>query len=255
MAAIYEPAGMAREYAPLACNLYKGCTHGCSYCYAPACLRMTGEQFWASSALRKGILDDLRREAPKYRGDDRAILLCFTSDPYQPEEAGHASTREAVQTLADAGCRFQVLTKGGTRAARDFDILSSAGAAFGTTLCFTDDACRQEWEPGAAPVDDRLTAIAMAHDLGIRTWVSIEPVIDPAQALDLIRGCSDIVDEWRVGKLNHHPHARTVNWSEFAADAIGLLEASGRDYMVKDALQPFLPKGAPTRRYGEAVAV
>jgi len=41
MAVIYEPKGMALEYAPLACNLYRGCQHGCRYCYAPNCLFMS----------------------------------------------------------------------------------------------------------------------------------------------------------------------------------------------------------------------
>ena len=35
MKIIYEPKGKALEYAPLACNLYKGCPHGCRYCYGP----------------------------------------------------------------------------------------------------------------------------------------------------------------------------------------------------------------------------
>ena len=58
MNAIYEPRGAAAEYAPLACNLYRGCGHGCKYCYAPACLRMGREEF-ARPAPRPGILDAL----------------------------------------------------------------------------------------------------------------------------------------------------------------------------------------------------
>lgn len=248
MAAIYEPKGMAREYAPLACNLYKGCTHGCSYCYAPACLRMTPEAFHAGTGLRKGILDELRKDAPKFSCSGHAVLFSFTSDAYQPEEVG--DTRTALQIMRDAACPFQVLTKGGTRAARDFDLYGS-GCAFGTTLLFSEDVDRAAWEPDAASVDDRIIAIAQAHELGIRTWVSVEPVIEPAQAIELIRGLSDIVDEWRVGKLNHHPHAKTVDWYRFAEDVSDALETSGRDYMIKDALQKYLPKGAPTRRYGD----
>lgn len=45
MGVIYEPKGKAREYCELAVNLYRGCGHGCLYCYGAACLRMTREEF------------------------------------------------------------------------------------------------------------------------------------------------------------------------------------------------------------------
>jgi DNA repair photolyase len=256
MAAIYEPKGMAREYAPLACNLYKGCLHGCKYCYAPACLRMQPEQFWSTSNLRADVLSSLEREARKHAASRLPVLFCFTSDPYQPNETG--DTRTALQMMIRAGCQFQVLTKGGTRAVRDLDCFQAktlrgeehrGPCAFGTTLLFTNDADRAEWEPNAAPVEDRIEAIKTFHAAGIRTWVSIEPVIDPTQAVNIVETLSPWVDEWRVGKLNHHKHAKTVDWHDFAANVIRALEDSGRDFMVKDALQPFLPQGAPVRRY------
>ena len=252
MAAIYEPKGMAREYSPLACNLYRGCLHGCRYCYAPRCLRMEPEQFWAGSTLRATVMDDLAREAPRY-AHGQPVLFCFTSDPYQPNEDG--ATRQALLTMTDARCNWQVLTKGGTRATRDIDLFVRSRAVFGTTLLFTDDADRRQWEPNAATVEDRIVAIAQFHDAGVRTWLSIEPVVDPDQALDLVAQLAPIVDEFRVGKLNHHPQAATVDWTAFARRLVPLLEDSGRDYMIKDALQPYLPAGAPTRRYAQADAV
>ena len=57
MDVIYEPRGAALEYSPLACNLRKGCTHGCLYCYAPACLRMAPEEFHARSEPRERIIE------------------------------------------------------------------------------------------------------------------------------------------------------------------------------------------------------
>jgi len=247
MAAIYEPKGMAREYAALACNLYRGCLHGCTYCYAPACLRMASEVFWATSVPRKGILRDLQREALRYAQQSEPVLFCFTSDPYQPNEDG--TTGEALRIMAQAGCPFQVLTKGGTRALRDLALFHQVGAAFGTTLLFTDDRDRREWEPNAASVDDRVAAIAAFHEAGVRTWVSIEPVIDPDQAVELVGQLAPIVDEFKVGKLNHHQHAATVDWYAFTTRVVAALQASGRDYMLKDALHPYLPKGAPTKRH------
>ena len=249
MAAIYEPKGMAREYAALACNLYRGCMHGCTYCYAPSCLRMEAGEFWAGSVPRKDILQALAKDAPKYAGGPEPVLFCFTSDPYQPNESEHETTRKALTIMRDARCRFQVLTKGGLRATRDIDLFQQAGGIFGTTLLFTEDSDRREWEPGAASVEKRIAALAQFHEAGVRTWISIEPVVYPEQALELIRDLSPWVDEWRVGKLNHHPHAATVDWHDFARKAVEALGESGRDYMIKDALRPFLPPGSPVRHY------
>ena len=239
MQAIYEPRGAAREYAPLACNLYRGCTHGCKYCYAPAAIRMSREEFHADSQLRPGILDALEKDAARFRGCADGVLLCFTSDPYPPD--GSEPMRRALQILAAHDVPVEILTKGGTRACRDFDVLGRMKGAFGTTLLFTRDEDRAEWEPKAAPVEDRIEAIREAHRRRIPTWVSIEPIIIPQQALALIETLSDVVDEWRIGKLNHHPLAATIDWAAWAPRLLDAARASGRRYMIKDSLKPWLP--------------
>jgi len=250
MQVIYQPRGAALEYAPLACNTRRGCEHGCSYCYAPACLFLKREQFRAASTPRSGILEALAKDAAKLQrvGNRERVLFCFTCDPYTPAEAQDQTTRRALETMGRYSQPFAVLTKSGTRSCRDFDLLERYGGWFGTTLLFTEDRDRQTWEPRAASVEDRREAIRQAHSLGIRTWVSVEPIIDPEQALALIDSLSPWVDEWRVGKLNHHPHAATVDWNAWAPRLLGAVQASGRDYLVKEALAQYLPKGAAVRR-------
>lgn len=251
MSVIYEPKGMALEYAPLACNLYSGCTHGCTYCYAPACLRMQPKDFHARTSLRKTVLSELEKEAPKYVKQNKRVLFSFTSDAYQPEETG--DTRTALKIMRNAGCPFQILTKGGTRATRDFDLYTKQDA-FGSTVLFTDDNDRKTWEPNAANINDRIEAIKIAHSQCIYTWVSIEPVINAGQAIQLIKEYSGIVNEWKIGKLNHHPHAKTINWYDFAAMLYDTLQTVNSNYMIKDSLHSFLPKGAVTTRYAETIS-
>jgi DNA repair photolyase len=77
MTIIYEPKGKAREYAPLAANLYKSCSHGCRFCFAPSAMRMGRDTFHAENRLKNNALDDLVNDARKLRGDDREILLSF----------------------------------------------------------------------------------------------------------------------------------------------------------------------------------
>ncbi len=242
MAVIYEPRGMAREYAALACNLYTGCTHGCLYCYAPDCLRRTPADFHRQGAARANILKQLAKEALAYRDSAERVLFCFTCDPYQPEETG--LTRQALRIMVDAGAPFQMLTKGGSRACRDFDLYAYGRGWFGTTLVFTDDRDRAHWEPQAASVDDRIAALEEAHRQGIYTWVSVEPVVDPRQALALIAGLAPTVDEFRVGKLNHHPAASGVDWTAFGHEVYALLQDLGCNYLIKDSLARHVPPGA-----------
>jgi DNA repair photolyase len=235
MGIIYEPRGAAREYAPLAANPYQSCSHGCKYCYVPPALKRKRESYYNEVRLKKNWQEDLKKDAAKLNGDGREILLSFVGDPYQPAEMELGVTRRVIQILMDKGLKFTILTKGGTRAVRDFDLLADYGKArFGTTLVFTNQRDADEWEPGAAPVSDRIKAIIEAHNMGIKTWVSLEPVIIPHQALSLIEALQPFVDHWKIGKLNYKK--LPVDWIQFREDVIELLESLGADYYLKTSL-------------------
>jgi DNA repair photolyase len=239
MRIIYEPQGKAREYSPLAINIYRGCEHGCIYCWAPDFTRIDRKSFVENVSPRKELLAKLEQDAKELRGDPRQILLSFTSDPYQPIEVKLGLTRQVIEILLKYDLTFTILTKGGKRALRDFDLLKQGKASFGTTLCFTNDQDRKIWEPNAAPVEERLEVIEEAHSRGIPTWVSVEPVIYPEQAISLIYNYHDIVDFWKVGKLNYHPHEKTIDWKKFKLDVINALEEVGAKYYIKKDLQQF----------------
>jgi len=236
---IYEPRGRAREYAPLALNIYRGCSHGCIYCYAPTCLYQSRDTFQKEISPRKDILREIKKEAPKMKGDKREILLSFTSDPYQPIELDLKLTRQVIQILIENDLTFTILTKGGFRAIRDFDLLEKyPRSRFGVSLCFTSDLDRQIWEPNSAPILERIESIEEAHRRRIPTWISIEPVIMPEQAVELVWKYHDIVDFWKVGKLNYHSHAKTIDWAQFRKNILQVLsEVGARYYIKKDLLE------------------
>ena len=75
---------------------------------------------------------------------------------------------------------------------------------------------------------------------GIPTWVSLEPVLDPAVALEIIRQTHPFVDLFKVGKLNYHPLAKSIDWPQFARDAVTLLKSLGKAYYVKNDLSCYL---------------
>ena len=231
---VYEPKGPAREYAALAVNLSLTCPHACKYpCYAPATLRKTPAEFHVAPVPRIDILADLEHDAAllQARGCMDEILLCFLCDPYAP--GLERTTTEALRILAAAGLNATVLTKGGMRARGDFGIMQDAGFRFGTSLCWTDDQDRAKWEPFAASVKSRIDAIKWAHDAGIKTWVSMEPVIDPVQACALVPVLADIVDEWKIGKWNHAAAAAAIDWPTFRRNVVAELKAVGAKYYLK----------------------
>jgi DNA repair photolyase len=241
MPIIYEPRGKAREYSDLAANLYTGCSHACRYCYCPAILRKTVDAWACDPQPRNNILRDLERDAKKLQGDPREILLSFMSDPYHSDSAARL-TREALLVLEHYDLRVQVLTKGGLRSTADFDILARNRWKYGATIIFQTERLREEWEPGAAPIAERIAAIRAAHAQGIFTWVSVEPVVDADEAIKVIESLRNDVDLWKVGKLNHdRQREAAIDWRRFLADVETALE--GRNYLIKKDLAHFRNAG------------
>ena len=118
--------------------------------------------------------------------------------------------------------------------------MKKANTHLGITLSFVNDEKRQEWEPNASSVNDRLAILKSAHKAGIFTWVSLEPVIDPVEALAVIRKAHNYVRFWKVGKLNHmKEYEQTVNWRKFLYDAETLLKKYGANYYIKNDLRVF----------------
>jgi DNA repair photolyase len=253
MRVIYEPRGRAKEYSDLACNLFTGCSHACKYCYAPAIRRQTLDTWSSTPAPRKHIIEALAKDCEDMRRNPelsgREILFCFMSDPYQSEEAA-AITRKALEIVTSHGQRCQVLTKGGMRASDDFRFMAQHGIKFGSTIIFADDRLRRSWEPGATPIEERLYAVKQAHELGVYTWVSIEPVINPDEALAVINALSGYVNLWKIGKINHNKAVEdSVDWAEFLTRVTALLEKEKADLPV--GLGDYYIK-KDLRRYGAA---
>jgi DNA repair photolyase len=247
---IYQPKGRAREYAPLACNVYSGCDHSCSYCYGPSAVRRTQAEFVKSTTRGPDFLTRLSREAHarQRQGQGGRVLLCFTCDAYQHLDEELGITREVIRILHSTGHAVEILTKGGRRALRDLDLFGPEDA-FATTMTLLDDAQSLEWEPGAAVASDRIATIEKFHTAGIPTWVSLEPVLDPAVALQIIKETYAFVDLFKVGVLNYASrlpdHLRSqvegIDWRAFGMAAIDLLRSLGKPYYIKRDLVAHLP--------------
>jgi DNA repair photolyase len=238
MRAIYEPKGKAKEYCELALNLYTGCEHGCVYCYVPMILRKNREEFRYRAIPRWEAMEQLRKEVHKYKG--RTVFLCFTCDPYQLEQ--NYITREALEILLPNGVNVEILTKAGLRSWQDIELLKQykEQVNYGATLTFYNEVDSKQYEPYAALSEERTDVLYAAKFAGLKTWVSLEPVIDIKQSLKLIDETIHYVDEYRIGKLNYFPLPKPIDWQVFLVQAIMRFKQYGKKYLIKESLKPYL---------------
>ena len=165
-------------------NTFRGCEHGCIYCYArPAHAYMglsPGVDFESKLFFKPDAAAVLRRELarPTYRC--RPIHVGGNTDVYQPAERQLAVTRSVLEVLRDHDHPFSVITKSAL-IARDADILGPQGArglakAF-VSVTTLDRRLARTMEPRAATPGRRLEAIRRLVDAGCPVGVGFSPVI------------------------------------------------------------------------------
>ena len=229
MKPIYEPKGAAKEYGDLALNIYTGCPHRCFYCFAPSVLRRDREKFHSDVRPRENIVVETRRQLERENIVGKLIHLCFTCDPY-PTGYDTTSTREIIKLLKAYGNHVQILTKGD--GSRDLDLLDG-NDWYGITI-----------DGGKAPAQmhhDKMTGLELAHNKGIKTWISFEPVLDADNVLWVIQTIAPVVaDKVKIGKLNYHQS--DIDWKRFGRDAERLCQMLGLDYTIKDSLRAEMEK-------------
>lgn len=243
---IYAPKGQAAEYAPLATNPYRGCGHGCAYCYVPLVTKQNRPEFDAGAVDRAGYLERLVKDAQKClaAGFTDQVMLSFTTDPYHPGDI--VLTRFTLEILRDHGLGFCTLTKGGTRALRDIDLFRRDRDAFACTLTSMSDTFSARWERHAATPGDRIAALRAFHSRGIFTWVSLEPTLDVESSLAIVEATYPFVDLYKVGRANYLKEiTSTTDWAAYTLRMIAKLQHLGKAHYIKQDLQPYLPAGYP----------
>jgi DNA repair photolyase len=238
MSIIYEPKGKAREYSPLACNIYDGCNHGCKYCYAPSIRYKTREDYYNVSP-RRNILQELENDCKKYCNTDKQVLLTFMSDPYNKLESELRLTRESLKLLYKYNIPVAILTKSRT-VLNDLDIIKKFGdnIQVGMTLTFDNDKDSLEWEKEASLPCERIEILKQLKENKIKTWASFEPVIDVWQSLNMINKSLEYVDIYKIGKINNYNGIdKTIDWNDFLDIAVNTLRKNKKPFYVKHDLR------------------
>ena len=165
-------------------NPYRGCSHGCSYCYA----RPTHEYLGFSAGLdfetRILVKEDapelLRKALASPRWEPRVVALSGVTDAYQPVEAKLRLTRRCLEVFAEFRNPVAVVTKSAL-VARDADLLgelASVGAAtVHVSITTLDDDLRRALEPRASSPRSKLAAIETLTAAGVPVGVMCAPVI------------------------------------------------------------------------------
>lgn len=198
------------EYGDYTINHVQGCSHGCLYpCYAMMNAKRFGQaktyEEWCEPKLVENTLELLEKEIPKFKSKIKSVHLCFTTDPfmYGYPEVGEMSIK-AISLLNKHGIKCTALTKGILPC--ELANLSKENE-YGITLISLNEGFRKEIEPNASTYKDRIASLRELHDVGCKTWVSIEPYPTPNFVKQDIRDILEAVsfaDKIIFGRLHYN---------------------------------------------------
>lgn len=165
-------------------NPYRGCEHGCVYCYArPSHCYLghsAGLDFESILYAKSNAAELLRAELAAPRYAPQVIALGANTDPYQPIERERRITRGILEVLAEAKHPVGIVTKSAL-VARDIDILAPMAAQglakVAISVTTLDRRVARAMEPRAATPSRRLDAIRQLKDAGIPATVMVAPII------------------------------------------------------------------------------
>jgi DNA repair photolyase len=165
-------------------NPYRGCTHGCHYCYARRYhtqFEMNADDEFASVILvKKNFVEVLTRELKKPSWAGEYIAVGTATDCYQPIEGHYKLTRGSIEALLRARNPMGLITKG-PMVVRDRDLLVDLSRVAPCTVYMSvptvDEQAWERLEPGTAHPLQRLRAVRQLVDAGINAGVLMNPIV------------------------------------------------------------------------------
>ena len=195
-------------------NPYRGCEHGCIYCFARpthSYLGLSpGMDFESKIFAKVNAPEMLRRELAKAGYEPESIALGVNTDAYQPCERERKLTRRVLEVLQECQHPVGLITKS-SLIERDIDILSAMAAkrqaGVAITLTTLDPAISRTLEPRAAAPARRLRTIRTLTDAGIPVAVSVAPIIpfvtepDIERLLEAVKEAGAVTAHYTVLRL------------------------------------------------------
>lgn len=188
-------------------NPYRGCQHGCAYCYVPNVLRIERSSWGSFVDVRTNMPTVLSKELRKKKPG--VVGISTVTDPYQSAEKKYRLTRYCLEQFLIYDFPTHIQTKS-SLVIRDIDIISKfSKAEVMISIGTLNDNERKLLEPNASPIQNRLDVLQQFSDIGIETSVFFGPVYPTIKLDDLPKIIDTFIEngatEIMVDKLNLKP--------------------------------------------------
>jgi DNA repair photolyase len=184
-------------------NPYTGCQINCRYCYARLFMkRYSGhKEPWGEFVdVKINAAEMLEKQLS--RAKKGVVWIASVCDPYQPVEETYAVTRRCLEILAQKQFPVNIQTKS-TLILRDLDILKQfEHVEAGFSITTDNEAVAKQFEPGAAPIKQRIAALEKIRSAGIATYAFIGPIL-PGNPRNLIGSLENAADRVLIDRMNY----------------------------------------------------
>jgi DNA repair photolyase len=161
-------------------NCYRGCVHGCTYCFARRYHEFlgygAGTDFETKIVVKPNAPRLLREELKKTRDKMPHLDFSFATDPYVPLEASYELTRKCLEVCAEFRVPVGVITKS-PLVTRDIDVLKKLNVSVFFSLPFLTKEKSNPFEPYTPVPEARFRAMKAISDEGIPVGIAIAPII------------------------------------------------------------------------------
>ncbi len=162
-------------------NLYRGCQHGCRYCYAMYSHKyMASDRFFEDIFIKTNIVDELEKELRSDTWRREVINIGGVTDSYQPAEAHYKLMPEILKLLIKYKTPAIISTKSDL-VLRDFDLIDRLSRItyinVAATIIAADEETRLLLEPGSAPVSDRFNMLREFRKTNASVGLHLMPII------------------------------------------------------------------------------
>ena len=204
-------------------NGYRGCSHGCRYCFARPTHEYLdfdcGNDFDTQVVVKTNVAEVLRRELRRPSWRHETVALGTNTDPYQRAEGRYALMPGIIGALAGSGTPLSILTKG-TLLRRDLPLIADAAGqvpvSVAVSLAVGDAELHRAVEPGTPTPQARLRLITAIRDSGLDCHVMVAPVLphlsDSTEQLDRLLGQIAAAGATGVTVFGLHLRGSTRGW-------------------------------------------